>query len=115
MAAKGKTYQTAYSRDVELWIQKIKSILADRDIQYSQMILFGSQARGDARPDSDIDICLVIKRIHSDLDEVRLNVNKWVALAGIPADIVLTTTESLKNDHLSPLLHEIRKNGIEIK
>jgi predicted nucleotidyltransferase len=31
----------------------------NRALPVSQVILFGSHARGDARPDSDVDLCLV--------------------------------------------------------
>jgi len=33
---------------------------AERDHEVLAVILFGSYARGDARPDSDIDVCLVL-------------------------------------------------------
>ena len=36
------------------------------------MILFGSKARGDSRPDSDIDVLLVVKK---DTEEIRDIVN----------------------------------------
>ena len=38
--------------------QEIKKIYGDR---LDRIILFGSQARGDARPDSDIDVMIVLK------------------------------------------------------
>ncbi|MBE9119156.1 nucleotidyltransferase domain-containing protein [Lusitaniella coriacea LEGE 07157] len=49
--------------------QKLKSILNQLRSHFEQiygdrlvkMVLFGSQARGDARPDSDIDVLIVLK------------------------------------------------------
>ena len=55
-----------------------------------QIILFGSHARGDARPDSDIDLLVVLDQIDDKFDAaVRIR----GVLGGIPAakDIVVTT------------------------
>jgi predicted nucleotidyltransferase len=57
-----------------------------------QIILFGSQARGDAGPDSDVDL-LVVMRVDRSVDEKRLEIHE--ALHGIPVsvDILLTSPE----------------------
>ena len=64
------------------------------------MILFGSEARGDARPDSDIDICLVMKDRTQGIDDIKVQANKWVALAQIAADIVVTTSKPYRSDRV---------------
>lgn len=34
---------------------------ADRDVDVLAVILFGSRARGDAEPESDVDVCIVLE------------------------------------------------------
>jgi len=52
--------------------------------QAEKVILFGSQARGDARPNSDFDV-LVIKQ--SDEPRYRRSVPLYVALADLPVEV----------------------------
>jgi predicted nucleotidyltransferase len=48
------------SRDEEL-VQRFKSHLDRRGIGYHRIIVFGSRARGDATPDSDLDVLVVLE------------------------------------------------------
>jgi hypothetical protein len=48
--------------------QELRSIYGDR---LRQVILFGSWARGDAHPESDIDLLVVLDRVDSPWDELR--------------------------------------------
>jgi len=52
--------------------------------QPEKVILFGSQARGDARPNSDFDV-LVIKQ--SDEPRYRRSIPLYVALADVPVEV----------------------------
>jgi predicted nucleotidyltransferase len=52
--------------------------------QPEKVILFGSQARGEARPSSDFDL-LVIKR--SDEPRYRRSAPLYVALADLPVEV----------------------------
>jgi len=52
--------------------------------QPEKVILFGSQARGDARPNSDFDV-LVIKQ--SDEPRYRRSIPLYVALADLPVEV----------------------------
>lgn len=69
--------------------------IVDRIVKTAQpdkVILFGSRARGDARPDSDFDV-LVIKE--SSEPRYRRSVPLYVALADVPAEVeVLVYTPS---------------------
>ena len=55
--------------------------------QPDKIILFGSRARGDARPNSDFDV-LVIKE--SNEPRYRRSVPLYVALADLPAEVEVT-------------------------
>jgi len=63
--------------------------------QPEKIILFGSRARGDARPNSDFDV-LVIKE--SDEPRYRRDAPLYVALAGldVPVDVMVYTPEEIR-------------------
>ncbi len=48
-------------------------------------MLFGSQARGDKMPGSDIDVLVVLKGPVRPGEEIRRTVNVDIAVAGLPA------------------------------
>jgi predicted nucleotidyltransferase len=60
-----------------------------------QIILFGSQARDDARPDSDLDILVVKEEVESPRREAA---RIYRALAGlsIPVDIVVARSDYVR-------------------
>jgi predicted nucleotidyltransferase len=56
-----------------------------------KIILFGSRARGDELPDSDIDVLVLFDEVE---DRHRRTTDLYLALAGLgkPMDIVVSTT-----------------------
>ena len=68
----------------------VKAVDPDR------IILFGSRARGDYRPDSDVDL-LLIK--HSDAPPHRRVIPAYQAMAGllVPTDILWRTPEEIED------------------
>jgi predicted nucleotidyltransferase len=65
------------------------------NFQPEQVILFGSQARGDARPDSDIDLLVVLPQV-DDKRQAAIAIRR--ALAGFPIgkDILVTMPEEIE-------------------
>jgi len=49
-------------------IKAFRQLLA-RKLQVDQLVLFGSRARGDAAPDSDMDILVIIDTPTEDIEE----------------------------------------------
>jgi predicted nucleotidyltransferase len=82
--------QTSASLNDDLVQDIVRRIVATA--QPEKVILFGSRARGEARPDSDFDV-LVIKE--SSEPRYRRSVPLYVALANVPAEVeVLVYTPS---------------------
>jgi predicted nucleotidyltransferase len=82
------------------WLPVIKRRIV-RGFHPTRIILFGSQARGDARPDSDVDLLVILPRTdHRRRAAARIE----AALAGIPlaTDIVVATPTDV--DALARLL-----------
>jgi predicted nucleotidyltransferase len=80
----------------------------------SQTILFGSQARGEATPDSDIDILIVLKGKINPGEEIK-RTSYLVAQLSLEYNQVISRLfidEEKFNNYNSPLLQNIRKEGI---
>src|SRR5690349_3714571 len=91
---------------------ELERLYADR---LERVLLFGSRARGDARPDSDWDIAVFLRGYEGSHDE-------WSRLSGLAFDILLETGIDLSLQPFAPeelaertpLMHEIRREGIPL-
>jgi len=87
--------------DVYNWVMMSQSLLADmtgqivRRFKPEKIILFGSQARGEARPASDVDL-LVILSGRVDRRQAAVEIRR--ALSGFPVakDILVATPDEIR-------------------
>ena len=72
-------------------IQKIVNRIVER-FHPEQIILFGSQARGDAGPDSDVDL-LVVMPVEGSKREKQLEIRMALHDIHVPKDVIVSTPE----------------------
>jgi len=60
-----------------------------------RVILFGSHARGDARPDSDVDLLVVLPRVENKR-ESAIAIRSELSDIPVAKDIIVTTPSELK-------------------
>jgi predicted nucleotidyltransferase len=81
-----------------------------------QTMLFGSYARGEARPDSDIDVLVVLKGTVNPGHEVA-KVSDFIADLSLEYDKVISCffmDEDRFINRQGPLLRNIRREGIPV-
>ncbi|MDE0636086.1 MAG: HEPN domain-containing protein [Candidatus Poribacteria bacterium] len=74
------------------------SIMTDRIVREFdplQIILFGSQARGDADPNSDIDLLVVFSEL-TDKRKIAVDIERALADVPVAKDILVSTPEELE-------------------
>ena len=74
-------------------IQEITSRIV-RGFHPLRLILFGSHARGDARPDSDIDLLVVLPEV-PDKRRVAVEIRRTLVDLPVCKDIIVTTPEEI--------------------
>jgi len=78
--------------------------------------LFGSRARGQARPDSDWDLLVVVPDETDDSQLDPLVAWKMCNGTGVPADVILCRVPELREDRRIPntLGYEVERDGVLI-
>lgn len=80
------------------YVRKIVALIVDH-FSPEQIYLFGSKARGDAGPDSDYDLLVVVRRKVSWPQRKKFSERRWDAGLMEATDIIFWTENSFK-EHL---------------
>jgi predicted nucleotidyltransferase len=92
---------------------ELAQVLAD---QLEAVILFGSRARGEAQPDSDIDV-LVVVRGEFDYGDLIQRTSAIVSALSLEYDVVISRAFASKArfDHeRSPFFLNVRREGVTV-
>lgn len=77
-----------------------------------RVILFGSHARGDARPDSDLDL-LVVLPDPTDRRRAAIEIRRALRDLTVPTDVIVTTPDEIarRGDLVGPVLRPALREG----
>lgn len=92
---------------------ELKNYYGDR---LQQLILFGSQARDDAQPDSDIDVLVILRGDVNAGEEIE-KTSYFIADLCLKTDTVISCifmAEDQFRNRSSPLLRNIHREGITL-
>jgi predicted nucleotidyltransferase len=98
-------------------LDKFKSLLAKR-LRLHKLILFGSRARGDADPQSDLDVLVILKRPVAEADRDYVSDCAWEA--GLQHGIVVLPVVVDRRawekgpEHHSLLAQAVQRDGIPV-
>lgn len=86
-----------------------------RAVHPLRIILFGSAARGDMRPDSDIDVLIVMpENVHR--RRTAQDIHEQLFGFSVPVDVLVATPEDLRihQDNIGLVYHRLLREGKEI-
>jgi len=97
-------------------IEKFK-LLVSQKVKVLELRVFGSRARGDASPESDLDVLIVVDHLDHSLEKYISNC-AWEA--GFPEDIIIMpiaiSIDTLKNSPIreSVFIKNIYREGVAV-
>jgi hypothetical protein len=81
-------------QDIIARLRKSEAALRDRGVRHAA--LFGSRARGEERPDSDVDIMIEVD------PAARIGIYEYVAIKDFIAGLFDTRVDVVRRDRLKP-------------
>jgi predicted nucleotidyltransferase len=95
--------------------ERLKHVLIEHNIPLYKAIVFGSRARGDAQPDSDLDVLVLVEHITPALRKTVSHCAWEVGFeAGVLIQTVVMTREEAEHgpEQSSLLMLAVREEGI---
>jgi len=103
---------TLNKKEINL-INRYARLLKQKGIKVSKIILFGSHAKGMAKPDSDIDIAIISSQFGRDNFKEMILLRKLALEIDSHIEPLPFTPQDL-DDRYSTLTQEIKKYGVLI-
>jgi len=97
--------------------EHLKQALIERHVPLYKTIVFGSRARGDAQPDSDLDVLVLVEHVTSAL---RKTISRCAWEVGFEAGVLIQTVVMSREEaeqgpeQSSLLMLAIKEEGIPI-
>ena len=103
--------------DQQILLNQIKKSILD-NYPKAEIILFGSHARGDFRPDSDWDVLILLNKRKIEFSEKRL-IRKRLYQVELEAEqsisaFVFSSNEWYSNQKDTPLFESVTSEGIHL-
>ena len=97
-------------------LRKLKEALT-RDFRFVELRLFGSKARGDSNPESDIDVLIVLEELNR---EIRKQVSALCCDLSIDHHVVISpilySLAEFTSGHtrITPFYQNVRREGVPV-
>lgn len=98
---------------VEELRERLEALYGDR---LERVLLFGSQARGDATPESDIDVLVVLAGEVRPVEEIRRSggiVSEVSLLHGVEVAVAFISADRFDSGE-SPFVLNVRREGVPV-
>jgi UTP:GlnB (protein PII) uridylyltransferase len=94
-------------------IQKMVDLIVER-FQPEKVILFGSYARGEAGPDSDVDLVVVTRDETTDVREQAVAIGSAIRQVPVAKDILVRTRRQFEQETAAywTVFHEAAAEGV---
>jgi len=96
-------------------IKEFVNALKREGITIDRVILYGSHATGNVRPDSDIDVAVISRDFGKDRVEEGMILFRIAGKIDPRLEPVPFSTKMYEEDTWIPLIYEIRERGEELK
>lgn len=98
------------NKPLSFFVDGVRARLGRR---FKRIILFGSQARGDAHPQSDFDCLIIVDRMSDRInDRVDETAGETLCRYGIVVSAFPVSEAIIKRRRYSPLLINVKKEGV---
>jgi len=96
-------------------VAKFVQAVRAQGISVHRVILYGSQASGRQRPESDIDVAIVSRDFGKDQVEERMRLLRIAGSIDSRIEPIALSKRSFEQDTWIPIIHEIREHGVALR
>ena len=102
-------------RTVKKIAQHYNQVLRENNFSCTRIFVFGSQATGNARKDSDIDIAVVVKRRSKFSLEKQMLLRRFAIKVDTRIEPILLEEREFKRGEESIIATAVKRHGIQVR